>query len=75
MGYRCTYARPGKVGEVSSKYGFPGGGEAFERDIVQHLEEAEALYQDFVEWMKSRNVTPEDVRRLFTRFYEEHFGA
>lgn len=74
MGYRCTCAKSGKVGEPSSKYGYPGGGEQFERDIAQRKEEAEALYLDFVEWMKSRNASPEDVRRLFTRFYEEFFG-
>ena len=74
MGYRCTYAKHGKVGEVSSKYGYPGGWEQFERDMAQHREKAEALYADFVEWMKSRNATPQDVRQLFTRFYEEFFG-
>lgn len=73
MGYRCTCAKPGKVGELSSKYGFPGGGAKFDQDMARHRERSEALYLDFVEWMKSQNATPEDVRRLFTRFYQEFF--
>lgn len=69
--YRCTIKKPGKVGEPSSKYGYPGGGEQFEKDIAQKAQEAEALYTDFVEWMKERNVDPDTVRSMFVRFYYE----
>lgn len=69
--YRCTIKKPGKVGEPSSKYGYPGGGELFEQDIARHVAESEALYEEFVEWMKSRQVDPSTVRAMFVRFYYE----
>jgi len=71
MPYVNRAAKKNGVGEVSSKYGYPGGGEQFEKDIAQKLEEAEALYQEFVKWMKERNADPETVRLMFVRFYEE----
>lgn len=36
---KCTVAKPGKVGETSSKYGYPGGGEAFVRDCQRRAED------------------------------------
>ena len=69
--YKCTTAKAGKVGEPSSKYGYPGGGEQFEKDIAQKAAEADALYSDFVQWMKERGVNPEMVRFMFVRFYED----
>lgn len=69
--YRCAVAKAGKVGETSSKYGYPGGGEQFEKDIAQKAAEAEALYSDFVKWMKEREVDTETVRMMFVRFYTE----
>jgi hypothetical protein len=65
-------AKRGGVGEVSSKYGYPGGGDQFERDIVEKAEEAEALYQKFVNWMKEQEAEPETVRYMFIRFYEDY---
>lgn len=72
MGNRCTFAKRGKVGEVSSKYCYPGGGEQFEQDIAKKFEEAEALYQDFVKWMREREADPKIVRMMFVRFYEDY---
>ena len=67
----CRTAKPGKIGETSSKYGMPGGGEQFEKDIQAHLEKAEALWKDFMQFMEDHNVDPRDLRWLFTRYYEE----
>lgn len=69
--YSCKPAKAGKVGETSSKYGYPGGGERFEADIAQHLRNAEALYKDFKNWMFAHEVDPDMVRTLFVRFYYE----
>lgn len=70
--YTCKIAK--RVGETSSKYGYSNGGELFEQDIAKRYERGEALYREFVDWMLSHKVTPRDIRRLFTRFYEEYFG-
>lgn len=72
MPYVNRTARKNGVGEPSSKYGYPGGGEQFERDIVQKFEEAETLYQKFVNWMKEQEADPETVRYMFIRFYEDY---
>ena len=69
--YRCKTAKAGKVGETSSKYGYPGGGEQFEADMAQHLLKSQALYEDFKKWMFAHEVDPETVRSLFVRFYYE----
>ncbi len=68
---KFSQKRSRNVGEVSSKYGYDRTGEQFESDIRRHIEEGEALYSEFVEWMKSRNVTPDTFRNLFSRYYEE----
>lgn len=72
--YRCKVAKSGKVGETSSKYGYPGGGEQFERDLEQKSIEAQTLYKEFVEWMTERQVDPYMVKLMFIRFYEEFGG-
>ena len=67
-------AAAGKVGETSSKYGMPNGGDLFEADIKAHVERYEFLWNEFVEFMKSHNATPDEFRRMFTRYYEEFIG-
>lgn len=67
----CTIAKKNKVGETSSKYGFPGGGEQFISDLKAHEERCEFLWDEFVSFMKSHNVTPSELRSMFTRYYEE----
>lgn len=62
------------VGELSSKYAYDPEGKQFEADVQRHIDEIEALYADFVEWMKSKNVTPAKFRALFVRYYEEFIG-
>ncbi len=59
------------VGELSSKYAYDKDGKQFEADIRRHIEEGEKLYKEFVEWMKSKNVTPDTFRGLFRKYYEE----
>lgn len=68
-------AAAGKVGETSSKYGMPNGGELFEADMRAHAERYEFLWNEFVEFMKSHNATPDEFRRMFTRYYEEFIGG
>lgn len=67
----CKITKKGKVGETSSKYGYPNGAELFEQNIKAHKERAERLWTDFVDFMKSRNVTPSELRSMFVRYYEE----
>lgn len=59
------------VGDPSSKYGYDPTGERFEKDIQAHIERGEYLWNEFVEFMKSHDVKPEELRRMFTKYYEE----
>lgn len=67
----CTVAKKNKVGETSSKYGFPGGGEQFIADLKAHEQRQNFLWDEFVSFMKSHDVTPSELRSMFTRYYEE----
>ena len=58
-------------GDPSSKYAYDPHGKQFEADIQRHIEEGEKLYAEFVEWMKTKAVTPDNFRGLFRRYYEE----
>lgn len=69
--YKCTITKKGRIGEVSSKYGYDRYGKQFEADIKAHIEKGEKLYKDFVEWMKTQDVDPRKFRYLFIRYYEE----
>lgn len=63
------------VGEPSSKYGYDYDGSQFEADMKAHLERGEFLWNEFVEFMRSHNATPEDFRGLFRRYYDEFIGG
>ena len=67
----CKTRNKHGVGETSSAYGYSNGGELFEQDIQKRYEEGEALYSDFVSWMKSKNVDPREFRLLFALYYDE----
>lgn len=67
----CKIAASGKVGETSSKYGMPNGGELFEADMKKHEERYKFLWNEFVSFMKSHNATPDEFRGMFRRYYEE----
>ena len=58
-----------RVGEVSSKYGLRP--DLFETDVQAHVDEAEQEWQDFKAWMMARQITPDRLRYLFLRLYEE----
>ena len=60
------------VGDPCSKYGYDRNGEQFEKDIQAHIDRADFLWNEFVEFMKSHNATPSEFRRMFTRYYEEY---
>ena len=64
-------AARGKVGEVSSKYGYSNGGELFEADMKAHAERCEFLWNEFVEFMKSHDAIPSEFRWIFRRYYKE----
>lgn len=68
--YTCKWVSNG-IGDPSSKYAFDKGGKQFEEDIQKHFDDYEQLYSDFIEWMKSKDVTPEVFRSLFRRYYDE----
>lgn len=59
------------VGEPSSKYGYDRDGRQFEADLKAHEERGNYLWAEFVQFMKSHNVTPMELRSMFSKFYEE----
>lgn len=59
------------VGDPCTKYGYDPKGELFEKDIQAHKERGDFLWNEFVNFMKSNEVTPEDFRIIFSRYYEE----
>ena len=62
------------VGEPSSKYGYDRDGSKFEADMKAHKERYEWLWSEFVEFMLSHNVRPDELRSMFTRYYEEYLS-
>lgn len=67
----CKTAIKNKVGETSSKYGYPGGDKQFTADLKAHEERHQQLWNEFVCFMKSHDATPEEFRTMFSRYYEE----
>ena len=59
------------VGDPSSKYGYDHNGSQFEADMKAHKERGEFLWNEFVDFMKSHEVDPRELRTMFTRYYEE----
>jgi hypothetical protein len=59
------------VGDPSSKYGYDPTGERFEKDIQAHIDRADFLWNEFIEFMQSHDVIPSELRWMFTRYYEE----
>lgn len=59
------------VGDPCSKYGYSNGGDLFIADMKKHEERANFLWGEFIAFMKSHDVTPSELRSLFTRYYEE----
>lgn len=67
----CTTAKKNGVGETSSKYGYSNGGDLFMKDIQSHEERYNFLWNEFLDFMKSHDVRPSELRNMFTRYYEE----
>lgn len=67
---RKTYSK--RVGDPSSEYGYINGGKKFEEALQKKLERSTFLWSEFVEFMRSRDVTPSEMRGMFTRYYEEY---
>lgn len=59
-----------RIGEVSSKYGY--NPERFEKDLEDRKDHSDALWEDFLEWMKRHEITPDEARVLFRRLFEEY---
>ena len=60
------------VGDPCSKYGYDRTGKQFEADMKAHEERGLFLWGEFVDFMKSHDVTPAELRSMFTRYYEEY---
>lgn len=69
--YKCSITKRGKVGEVSSKYGYDKDGKQFKADMQAHIERRQYLWNEFMGFMKSHNATPDEFRGLFAQYYEE----
>ena len=59
-----------RVGEVSSKYGYNPG--QFDQDLEARKAHSDALWADFLGWMKLHEITPDEARGLFRRLFEEY---
>lgn len=67
----CKIAKRNGIGETSSKYGYSNGGDQFVADCKAHEERYELLWNEFIDFMKSHNITPSELRSMFTKYYEE----
>lgn len=65
------FPRKNGIGDPSSKYGYDRHGKQFEADIQAGLEREEFLWAEFIQFMKTHDVNPSDLRAMFTRYYEE----
>ena len=62
-----------RVGEVSSKYGY--NPEQFDKDLEARKARSDALWVDFLGWVKAHGLTPEDARGLLLRLREEYLSV
>lgn len=60
-----------KIGDPSSEYGMPDGDKRFAEALQKKQERAAFLWGEFVAFMRLHNVTPSELREMFTRYYEE----
>lgn len=66
---RKMYTR--RVGDPSSEFGMPDGGEKFDRKLQERAERAEHLWKAFVGFMQEHDVRPDELREMFTRYRDE----
>ncbi|MDE6200342.1 MAG: hypothetical protein K2M47_00710 [Clostridiales bacterium] len=69
--YKCTITKRGQIGDPSSKYAYDKDGSQFNADMEKHHARAEYLWAEFVAFMKSHEVDPQELRTIFTRYYDE----
>ena len=62
-----------RIGEVSSKYGYNPG--QFDQDLEARKARSDALWSDFLGWVKAHGLTPEDARGLLLRLREEYLNV
>lgn len=62
-----------RVGEVSSKYGY--NQKQFDKDLEARKARSDALWADFLEWMKGHGITTDEARELFRRMFEEYLSV
>lgn len=60
-----------RIGDPSSEFGMPDGDERFIKKITERAERHEQLWKDFVYFMIANEVRPDELRTMFTRYYEE----
>lgn len=60
-----------KIGDPSSEYGMPDGDERFIKKVSKRAERHEQLWQEFVTFMIAHDVRPDELRAMFTRYYDE----
>lgn len=70
---RASRIKKRKVGEVSSKYGYQP--ERFDLDMQRHKERMDSVWSDLIRFAKDRGLTPDDLRYLLIRLYEEYLLA
>lgn len=58
-----------RIGEVSGKYGYQP--EKFEEDIKKRAERSNRIWDDFKTFVTDHDMTPDECRTMFVRFYEE----
>lgn len=67
---RKMYTR--RVGDPSSEFGMPDGGEKFERKVQARIERASHLWEAFVGFMQEHDVRPDELRTMFAKYWEEY---
>ena len=55
---------------MSSKYGYNPG--QFDQDLEARKARSDALWEDFLGWMKLHGITPDETRWLFRRLFDEY---
>lgn len=60
------------IGDPSSEFGYSNGGERFNQKVQQQAQRHEQLWNDFVSFMISHEVKPDELRTMFTRYYSEY---
>lgn len=63
-----------KIGDPSSEFGMPDGGERFDQKVQERAERHEQLWNAFVSFMIAHEVRPDELRTMFTKYYSEYLS-